>query len=223
MDQAKLTQVGIWEPIINKPVRISFFYQELIRPFIWTVIKKDGSILIGKSRNKKDSFPKIGKCSSEGNSVSIKYKDGVEIQEPDAAIRAKISFHASGVVKANIPAEGIRTFNKSLRDMSGPVHLCSILFQHPSQFKPIETIRKQDIVLRYPFDEECPFSCDVYATPLGRGSLPLIQDAKEQAPVILWYRQLDNMPDLEVRFCFYHNTSGPWAPYTYFVWRDFSE
>lgn len=223
MNQAKFIQAGIWEPIINKPVRISFTYKEFIRPFIWVVVKKDGSILLGRSPSGNELFPKIGMAVSNDGSATIKYDEGVEVQEPDALKKAKVSFHASGVVRANIPAEGLRSFNKSLRDMSEPMHLCSIVFQHPSQYKSIETIRKQDIVLNYPFDEKFPLSCDVYATPLGHQPLPLIHDAKEQVPVILWYRNLDNMPDLEVRFYFYHNAGGLWSPYTYIVWINYQK
>lgn len=220
MDDANLITAGIWEPKINKPVRITFIYKDCIRPFVWVVVKQDGSILIGKSPSGKTSFPKMGTGVAKDGSLTIKYAEGTEVKEPDAALKAKVSFHASGIVKSNIPADGLRTFNKSLRDISEPVYLCSFLFQHPLQFKTIEAIRKQDIVLNYPFDEQSPCACDVYAAPLGHQPFPLIQDAKEQFPVILWYRNLDLRSDLEVRMFFYHNTDGPWPPHTYIVWKS---
>jgi len=223
MNKDKYITAGIWEPKINKSVRITFIYKDTIRPFIWVVVKKDGSILLGKSPSGKQLFPKMGTGTTKGGSVTIKYDEGTDIQELDALQKAKVSFHASGVVKTNIPTEGLRTFNKPLRDISAPVHLCSVLFQHPLQFNPIETIRKQDIVLKYPFDERCPLACDVYAAPLAHQPLPLIRDAKTQVPVILWYRNLDYMSDIEIRLLFYHNTDGPWPPYTYIVWKGKSK
>lgn len=220
MDEIKFITSGIWEPKVNKPVRITFVYKDSIRPFVWVVVKQDGSILLGKAPSGKTSFPKIGTSVAKNGSLNIKYTEGTEIKEPDAAFKAKLSFHASGIVKSNIPDGGVRTFNKSLRDISEPVYLCSILFQHPLHFKTIETIRKQDIVLKYPFDEKSPCACDVYAAPLGYQSLPIIQNAKEQVPVILWYKNLDLRSDLEVRMFFYHNADGPWPPFTYIVWKS---
>lgn len=209
---------GIWEPKLGKPVRVTSTYKDKICPLIWVSVGKDGSIYIGKPGKK--NLLKVGRSIPKDGSVTIKYNEGTKISDSDAIKKAKISFHASGWVKTNVTKEGLRYFKKSLRGITHSEWICSILFQHPSNSKPLEAIRKQDIILNYPFDDQCPLVCCIYVAPLEYSTPPLIKDANAQVPVVLWYKDLLGMSDIEITLLFYHKTEGPWPPYTYFFWKS---
>ena len=209
---------GIWEPKLGKTVRVTSTYKNKIFALIQVAVGKDGSIYIGKSGKK--NLLKVGWSIPYDGSVNIKYDEGTEISDPDAIKKAKISFKASGWVKTNVTENGLRSFKKSLRGITKSEWLCSILFQHPSKFEPLITIRKQDIVLNYPFDNNYPLVCNIGVAPLNYQSPPLIQDANFQVPVILCYKNLQGMSDIEVRLLLYHKTEGSWPPYTYFFWKS---
>ena len=209
---------GIWEPKIGKSVRLNSFYQNKIHPLIWVSIGKDGSIYVGKPGKK--SLLKVGKSIASNGSVTFKYDEGTEISDPSAINKAKISFHASGWVKTNVTKEGLWSFKKTLRNIDKLELLCTVLFQHPSSCEPLETVRKQDIVLNYPFDDKCPLICCIYVAPLGNSAPTLIKDANFQVPVILWYKNLHEISDLEVTLLLYHKTEGPWPPFSYFFWKS---
>ena len=214
----KNIMAGIWEPKIGKSVRVNSFYQNKIYPLIWVSVGKDGSIYVGKPGKK--NLLKVGRSTPSNGAVTFKYAEGTKISDPEHIKKAKILFHALGWVKTNVTKEGLRSFKKSLRDIDKLELLCTILFQHPSTHKPIEAIRKQDIVLNYPFDDKSPLVCCIYVAPLGYSTPPLIKDANAQVPVKLWYKKLSSMSDIEVTLLLYHKTEGPWPPFTYFFWKS---
>ena len=84
---------------------------------------------------------------------------------------------------------------------------------------PSKTIRKRDIVLNYPIHDLYPLIGYLYVAPLGVSKTPLIKDAFSQVPVILRYKNLPKMYDLEITLLLYHQTKGQWPPFTYFLWK----
>ena len=211
---------GIWEPKTGKTVRICSLYQNKIHALVWVSVGVDGSIYLGKPGG--NSSLKIGESPILNGIATIRYDEGTEISDSSFLKSAKISFHSSGWIKLNISEEGLRYFRRSFVNPCNYDLVCTVLFQHPSAYKNIETTRKQDIVLSYPFDEECPFMCCIYVSPIGCSKLPLVKDANFQMPLILQYRNLVTTfdlttYDLEMTLVFFHKSESSWPPYSYFL------
>lgn len=212
---------GIWEPKTGKSVRICSIYQDKIHALIWISIGIDGSIYLG--RPGAISSLKVGESLISNGSFIVSRDEGTEISDSSFLKNAKISFHSSGCIKLNISEEGLRYFRRSFVNPCKYDLVCTVLFQHPSAYKYIEITRKQDIVLNYPFDEECPLLCRIYVSPIGCSNFPLVKDASYQMPLILQYRNLKTIYDLtifdmEISLIFFHKSGGLWPPYSYFLW-----
>ncbi|MEW6520654.1 MAG: hypothetical protein AB1461_14710 [Thermodesulfobacteriota bacterium] len=145
----------------------------------------------------------------------IGYNEGEPIQDESSLKNSKLSFHSSGVVHAG----GKRFFRKTIRDLSERQLICQILFQHPSNFHCLGKVKKYDIGLFYPVDDEYPIRGHIYVFPLGTQPAHVnISDAKYEWSVVLAYRGLDRVPDMAVQLVFYHAKKAAWPPATYIVW-----
>ena len=218
----KYVLAGVWEPKPGKKVRINFLYEKKYHPFVWIEIGKDGSIYLGRPGKRRAKYLRVDTVKSKDGVFKILYNKGKKITDPELLKRAKVSFHASGVVNASVTEKGWHSFIKPLRELNRRERLCCLLFQHPSQYKPIIKLpRKYDILLSYPFDEKCPLVCDVHVAPIEYSLSPLvIKEVKQQIQVILHYKNLTGISDLAIQMIFYHlYEEGPWPPATYTVWR----
>jgi hypothetical protein len=147
--------IGIWEAPLGARIRIGLITNDnRIRALLWIQISKDGSLYLGARKPDLES-QKLGAKPIEGRESFIGYDEGEPIQDEAASKNPKLSFHASGVVHA----AGKMWFRNTIRDLRERQLICQILFQHPSTFSCLEKVKKHDIGLWYPVDDEYPISC----------------------------------------------------------------
>jgi len=208
--------LGRWEPPLGARVRIGFGTNDnRLRVLLWIEVSKDGSIYLGP-RKPDSRLQRLGAKSIEGKQTFIGYDEGEPIQDEASLKNPKLSFHASGAVHVS----GKRWWRKTLRGLSERQLLCQILFQHPSEFACLREVKKHDIGLLYPIDDEYPLLSQIYVFPLSIQYAPVqIRDAKYQWSVVLEYKGLDRVSDVAVQVVLYHAEKGKWPPSTYIVWR----
>jgi hypothetical protein len=211
--------LGLWEAPLGARIRIGFVPTgDSLRALLWIQVSKDGSIYLGP-RKPNSRFQKLGSKKIKGKETFIGYDEGERIQDAASLRNPKLSFHASGAIHAG----GKRWFRSTLRGLNKRQLICQILFQHISEFPYLGKIKKHDIGLRYPVEDEYPVLGHIYVTPLSEQNPPVqIRDARYQWSVVLAYRGLDAVPDVAVQVIFYHAKKGTWPPATYLVWRAVS-
>jgi hypothetical protein len=152
----------VYSPEIGDRIRVAIHYGRHWRPIFWFEVERDGSIYLGPRYISITSLRK-GSQSSQDRSTIIKYADGQTVDDPDLLRAAKMSFHASGMIRA----AGDRLFRQSLRELNEQQLLCHVLFQHPQYFATVFTqqIRKRDVCLRYQIDESRPLQAQFYVAP----------------------------------------------------------
>ena len=124
---------------------------------------RDGSVYLGP-RYVEITQLRHGIAESLGEGkVRVSYPGSEEIEDPDVRRKAKLSFHASGIL--NTPAG--RLYRSSLRSITKQELLCFAVFQHPTKFPTLDTaaVKDRDVCLRYPIDERRPLWCHLYVAP----------------------------------------------------------
>jgi hypothetical protein len=213
-------ECAIYNPNFGDRVRILIEYGGAWRPIFWIEIEKDGSIYLGPRKIEVTEL-RHGAYSLNGAQVRVLYSDGTEITDPDVRKRAKLSFHASGVINAPMGRRARRT---PLRTLESQELLCVALFQHPSQFDAIsqDTVRKRDVCLRYPVDEHSPFYARLFVAP-SKKVMPVIQNSvAHQLMLMFEYPSTPEITALTLQMALCHGPQGPWPPYTYVLFETAS-
>lgn len=203
-------ECAIFEPGHGDNIRILLEYENGWRPILWMEVSKDGSIYLGpRKKTVSEIRQNIVHCSSN-QPIQIKYSDGVEITNTKDRNRLKISFHSSGIV--NSPTG--RSIRSAIRSLESQELLCILLFQHPKEFDVVPAVRKRDVCLRYPIDEQRPFYARLYIAP-SRDLIPVLDDsAKYQLGLIFEYPARPEIKALTLQLVISHGPEGPWPPYT---------
>lgn len=212
----KPVECAVYTPDLGDRLRILVEYAGTWRPILWIELAKDGSVYLGPRKIEITDL-RHGAYSLNGEQVRVLYADGIEITDPEARKKAKLSFHASGVINAPMG----RTTRTPLRSLEGQELLCVALFQHPSQFDAIsqDAVRKRDVCLRYPVDEQSPFWACLFVAPTERVA-PVIQSSVAyQLTLMFQYSSGPEIAALTLQVVLCHGPQGPWPPYTYVLFE----
>lgn len=212
----KPVECAVYTPDLGDHLRILIEYAGTWRPILWIELAKDGSVYLGPRKIEVTEL-RHGAYGLNGEQIRVLYSDGTEITEPEARKKAKLSFHASGII--NTPMG--RTTRTPLRLLKGQELLCVALFQHPSQFDAVSqnTVHKRDICLRYPVDEQSPFWACLFVAPRER-VFPVMQSfVAYQLTLIFQYPSAPEIAALTLQVVLCHGPQGPWPPYTYLLFE----
>jgi hypothetical protein len=214
----KKIECPIYEPNPGDRIRIVIRYQQSWRPMFWFKLATDGSIYLGP-RLKEISELKMGKAkSSEGNQFRVRYSDGKAIDDPEIVKKAKLSFHASGIV--NSPAG--RTRGEIIRSLKDQTLLCVTIFRHPSYFDTVDDakITNRDICLNLPIDEQRPLWGQLWIAPTTKQRAVIHDMESWQINTFFCYKGLQDITDLTVQFMLAYGAKGSWPPYNYLIFRE---
>lgn len=234
-------ETAIYSPRSGDRYRVVVRYGDEWRPIFWMKVGKDGSLYLGPRYTNITSL-QMGAKSVEQGSISIKYSDGQAVLDPAIIERAKLSFHASGIINA----AGHRSFRDSFRNLKERQLVCGVVFQHPTMYSTITHIRNKDICLQYAFSDGCPLYGFLYVAPIRKQEIfkqfnttsdddlasdllsqvkQVIQkeiirqpNATNQVNLMLPYTDLIGVPDLLFQFILAHGATGPWPPKTFIFW-----
>ncbi len=212
----KPVECPVYTPNLGDQIRILIEYANGWRPILWFELEKDGSLYLGPRKIEITEL-RHGSHVLNGEQIRVLYSDGTEITDPEARKKAMFSFHASGVI--NTPMG--RTRRAPLRSLEGQELLCVALFQHPSQFAVVsqDTVRKRDVCLRYPVDEQSPFWARLFVAPRER-VVPVIQSSVAyQLTLMFQYSSASEIAALTLQMVLCHGPKGPWPPYTYVLFE----
>lgn len=210
-------ETGLWEVRPGNKIRILVNYNDALRPIFWFSLGKDGSVYLGHRYSDISILRKGSKISKDG-SVTINYTEGDQIDPESLDDPGKMSFHSSGAV--NVLED--RSWMDTLRGITEERTLCLALFKHPSAYESVRHIRKGDIVLNYPFDEERPMLGIITLQPATKNVLePIrVEAARHQLNLLFDCNGLEMVPaDIRLKLVLYHGPNGPWPPFAYLVWR----
>jgi len=187
----------------------------LWRPLFWFRVTKDCSVYLGP-RYKKVNEMRVGEIQpNKEGLMRVGYGDGSSVEDPDILRDAHISFHGSGITHAG----GERFQISTLRELARLDLLCFALFQKLDSFQAIQTkqIRKRDVCLAYPIDQNKPLAAQLYASPIQKEFTPIrIGSAEFQINLVFIYQNLD-LGSLVLQLVLFHGLEGPWPPYTFML------
>jgi hypothetical protein len=189
-------------------IRIAVRYEESCRPLFWLSAGTKGDLYFGPYAQPGMTHERGTKSIPAGEtSVTINYDDAELV--PPAEVTPKISLHASGITAFS----GIREHLPPLRGLDRDVTVCHVLFPHPRGLTPLEGLRKRDICLGFPIDEQRPLEGLLSVAPLNGWMLRGINPVTEyQQHLIFKYRDLRETPDLAVQFVLGNGVPGEWPP-----------
>ncbi len=211
----ELIACPLYNPDAGDRLRIVIHYAGVWRAIFWFQLARDGSVYLGP-RYVEITLLRYGAAEKmEGRQFHVSYSDGTEIADPEVCKRAKLSFHASGII--NTPAG--RLTRGSLRTISEQQLLCSAVFQHLSTFEPIQegAVKKRDVCFRYPVDEGRPLWAHLYVASKEKAQRVRTPSAVFQINSLFEYSGLDGVPDLLLQLVLGHGAAGPWPPQTYLL------
>lgn len=202
----------LFRPDPGDRLRVAIHYGGAWRPIFWFEVAQDGSVYLGPRYIDPTQLRYGVSKRSQGGQFHFTYGDGTEITDHATRKKAKVSFHASGVI--NTP--GGRTNAISLRSISKQRLLCSAIFQHLSAFEPIQTaaLRKRDVCLRYPVDESRPLWAHLYVAPNNKAQVVRPRSTIFQMNPFFAYCGLNGVPDILLQLVLGHGAQGPWPPQT---------
>jgi hypothetical protein len=216
LNSNKLLEVARYEPKAGDRIRILINYEKHWRPVFWVQVSKDGSVYLGPRMEKVKQIKKGSKII-KNKITSINYNEGIEINDLNKSDLTKVSFHASGIVHT----VDEKLFRKSLRRLKKQEELCHLLFLHPSHFATIKQseIKKRDICLNYPINQECPLAASLYVSPLNNCKTVKIIDANYQINLMLNFSGVNDLSNLLLQIVLYHKIPSVWPPFNYIVFR----
>jgi hypothetical protein len=197
-------------------IRILVRYMDEWRPIFWLQVKSDGSIYLCP-RHEKFTVLRRGSKQATGDTVSIFYNEGEVITDPKILADLKVSIHPSGVVHV----AGDRIFRDKLTTISESQELCDILFEHPSHYSCINgSIRKRDICIDYPIDENGPLYGHLSILPPDKVDYIPFIDAIYQIGIMLYFTRITNDKKFCLQFVLCHKIGNAWPPYSYVIFRS---
>lgn len=197
-------------------IRILIEYQGKWKPLFWLSVGKDGSIYLAP-RKKKVSFVKRGTSITNEGMLSVNFADGEIVQNIESYKGLKTSFHSSGAINSI----DNRVYREPLREIKEQQELCIFLFQHPDKYESLEEgeIKKRDIGLRFPIDEQNPLLARIHVAPSEKMQPIFNEHALFQVNLVLPFSNLINCQNITVQINFHSVVGdGTWSPYTYLVY-----
>jgi len=208
---------AIFDPNPDDRIRILVEHKGVWKALFWIKVSKDGSIYLSP-RYTNPKILKTGKSVPNDNGlINIKYSEGVKIKDLSQANKAKMSFHASGIINFL----NMRTKRNTLRNLAEQEQLCTMFFQYPGKFDtiPTENLKKRDICLRYPIEEDYPIFMHVFVAPTPKFQLVDMGVEKHQVNLVLQYNNIENIGDFTVQLSIFAPAKGEWPPYTYVIYQ----
>jgi hypothetical protein len=210
----------IFLPNPGDRIRIVVRYQESWRPIFWFKLAKDGSVYLGP-RLTEISELKKGKAEPLGdNQFRVQYASGEQIDNLELMRKAKLSFHASGIV--NTP--GGRTAGEMIRSLKEQTLLCMTTFRHLSHFDAVDEaqLTNRDVCLNCPIDEDRPLWGQLWIAPVTKEH-PVIHDSVSwQLNAFFRYQGLQGVQDLTLQFVLAYGAEGPWPQFNYVIFAEFN-
>lgn len=212
----KFIECATYNPDLGDRVRIAIEYAGSWRPIYWIELAKDGSIYMGP-RTRKTRKLLHGTCKVNNGQFRMLYSNCIEVTDPEVRKKHKLSFHGSGIVNTSL----FRTKRASLRTLDAQELLCVVLFRHPSKFAAIpDAVRKRDVCLRYPVDEQSPFYAAIYVAPRDK-VVPVFNDQLAyQLTMMFEYPSAPGLTALTLQMILGHGVQGTWPPYTTTIIED---
>ncbi len=184
-----------------------------MRPIFWFSVLDDQSVYLGPRvvDAKSVEYGKHGTRTEQG--VRFNYRDGDAIDLSEMDNPSKISFHQSGIVDA----PSTRSFLGPNRIGEGQL-LAHLLFQHPSQFQTITSVRKRDVVLKINIDDDTPLIGRIVKFE-DRSYEPVrIESSDLQLDLVFGYPETTEKPRFTLLLTLYAGQRSPWPPKSYIVW-----
>jgi len=209
-------ECAIYTPDHGDRLRISVEYEGTWRPIFWIELAKDGSVYLSPRKNKIKEL-RHGKYALNDEQIRVLYSGGTEITDYEALKKAKLSFHGSGVINAPMG----RMKRTPLRSIEGQELLCVVLFEYPSKFDSISqgAVRKRDVCLRYPVDEQSPLCAYVYVAPRERVVPAIHRSEAHQLTLMFQYSSTPEIEALTIQMVLCHGQQGSWPPFTYVLFE----
>ena len=191
-------------------VRLLIKYAGSWRALLWIKVGSDGSIYAAPRITGVASVKK-GTKELHGGEATIKYGEGDPVLDPETLRNPKVSFHASGLIRAG----GDRLKGPSLKELTGQRMLCQFLLEHPRVREPIDKVRRRDICLDYPVQENRPLFCGLIVSSLESLSPAMFEKATHCSRAAVQFSGLGEVPDLFVQMALWHGPAGSWPPETF--------
>jgi hypothetical protein len=210
-------ECAIYAPDHGDTVRILIEDAGEWRPILWMEVSEDGSVYVGPRKVVISELRHGIARRLDDDHIRVLYSDGLEIADEEVRKKAKLSFHASGIVNAPMG----RATRNALRSLESQELLCLVLFQHPKEFGavPFSAVRKRDVCLRYPIDEQRPIWARLYIAP-DRKSIPVLDDSvAHQLNLVFEYPASPKIDAVTLQVVLSHGPKGPWPPYTYMLFE----
>lgn len=210
-----IIECPVYRPDHGDRIRILIEYAGSLRPILWMEFEKDGSLYLGPRKLRATELGQGRANRIDDQHVHISYNGIAPITDSDIIKKAKLSFHASGIISTPMG----RHVRPPLRGLSNQELLCVAAFEHPKQFSAvaIDNVRKRDVCLRYPVDEDRPLWACLYVAP-SKNAIPVVHStATYQATLMFVYPATTALVDTTLQVALCHGPEGPWPPYTFLV------
>lgn len=210
-----LIECPVYMPGYGDQIRVLIEYAGLLRPILWIEFEKDGSLYLGPRKTTVSEMGHGVAHRIDDEHVHVSYSDIAEIAGTNLIKKAKLSFHASGIVNAPMG----RYIRSPLHALNDQELLCVAVFEHPKQFEPVsvDKVRKRDVCLRYPVDETRPLWACLYIAPLQKVAPVIHSSATHQITLMFMYPSDSTKAVHTLQLALCHGPEGPWPPYTFLV------
>jgi len=214
----KITECPIFLPNPGDRIRIVVRYQGSWKPIFWFKLAKDGSLYLGPRLTKISELKKAKAQPLGDNQFRMQFSDGEQIYDPELMRKAKLSFHASGIV--NTP-DGRKT-GEVIRSLKEQMLLCMAMFRHPSHFDSVDgnQITNRDVCLNCPIDENRPLWGQIWIAPANKEYPVILNPINWQLNSIFCYKDLLGVQDLTLQFILAYGAEGPWPQYNCLVFAE---
>ena len=204
----------LFDGILGKTHRIIAMYEDKCYPIFWFQVEKDGSIYCSVYK-KADSITKGFTGSKVMHQGKLEFDfDTLEAEgEPVdfKKIPMKASFHSSGIINFS----GKRVYRNSIRGLEGEEELFNVVFANPSSFEEITVARKYDMPIRMWLDADYPLLLHTSVAKSGYIKPHYFQsDRNDTVNLLIQYRGIEQVGDMDLQFSFGMPTQGRWPPYS---------
>lgn len=212
---ANENKIAVYEANVGNKIRFIAPYKDIFYIIFWLQVLKDGSIYCG-IRNPKATKYKTGTAIPGEKGLAISYDDGQPMNEITRYDKMRMSFHGSGEI--HTIEYGKITMRTPLINLTTQEELFLALFQEPSKFEPITSLRKKDILILSEILPDHPLFLQAYISSAKETQIVNINEGKCQFTAVLEYHNIDNIGDMNIQLCFNFASEGKYPPYSYLLW-----
>jgi hypothetical protein len=191
----------------GRRLRVCVDYKGKTRVLLWLMVGTDGSLYTGVGARLPADPRKFIPTLLAGGGVSFSW-DAFEPYHP-LDNRAKISFHASGVILSPMG----RSIGVNLRLLSERTYLCSYLPNHPDNWRVVVNGKRGDVVLQDLLGDDCPLAIELHYQPAGK--LPVLDSDPESGSFVLpiGYTEVEGHECVLLHLVFRRQTNADrWPP-----------